>query len=75
MDLIHTFDLATTNERLYMAYLLQKGAEALRMPVADGESVPGAVTADKQASDFYDVVQALNAISEKKAKRRRLTGY
>lgn len=73
MDLIHTYDLSTTNERLYMAWLLQKGADALRAPVLNGESVPGAVTADQQASDFYEVVQALNAISDEKAKRRRLT--
>lgn len=75
MDLIHAYDLSTTQERLFLAYLLEKGAETLKKPVLADMTLSGAITQEQQASEFYDIVKEIEKLSASKANRRKLTAY
>lgn len=73
MDLIHTYELATTQERLYMAKIFKQMSEALVEPLRGLELEYGTITEEVQDARFYELVGALSELAELKVKRRRLT--
>lgn len=73
MDLTHTYDLSTTQERLYMAKLFKQLSETLTEPIKTFELESCAITEEMQDSRVYELVRALEELAQLKANRRRLS--